>query len=156
MEVNTEIFALSKKCSELCEYLRPTLSVFFFGVGTSLCRFHMHIWIYKFEHEVPKYLLPHCNEIPIYIFTEKELRGLSQNFHIHVSVSDLYIPRIGPHIILQQNRHTNPRNIWDMRHECRNWDWGRAIPFLGVFISNFRYCVFAVRTPTPPTVDLYI
>jgi hypothetical protein len=26
------------------------------------------------------------------------LRGLSPNFHIHVSVSDLYIPRIGPHI----------------------------------------------------------
>jgi hypothetical protein len=25
-------------------------------------------------------------------------RGLSPNFHIHVSVSDLYIPRIGPHI----------------------------------------------------------
>ncbi len=25
-----------------------------------------------------------------------------------------------------------------------NWDWGRAIPFLGIFVSNFRYCVFAV------------
>jgi hypothetical protein len=32
----------------------------------------------------------------IYIFPEKELRGLSPNFHIHVSVSDLYFPRIGP------------------------------------------------------------
>ncbi len=30
------------------------------------------------------------------------MRGLSPNFHIHVSVSDLYIPRIGPHISLQQ------------------------------------------------------
>ncbi len=29
-------------------------------------------------------------------------------------------------------------------HECGNWDWGRAIPFLGIFVSNFRYCVFAV------------
>jgi hypothetical protein len=28
----------------------------------------------------------------------RELRGLSPNFHTHVSVSDLYIPRIGPHI----------------------------------------------------------
>jgi hypothetical protein len=27
-----------------------------------------------------------------------ELRSLSPNFHIHVTVSDLYIPRIGPHI----------------------------------------------------------
>jgi hypothetical protein len=29
------------------------------------------------------------------IFPEKELRGLSPYFHSHVSVSDLYIPRIG-------------------------------------------------------------
>jgi hypothetical protein len=28
--------------------------------------------------------------------------------------------------------------------ECGNWDWGRAISFLGIFVSNFRYCVFAV------------
>ncbi len=30
-------------------------------------------------------------------------------------------------------------------HECGNWDWGRAIPFLVIFILNFRYCVFAVQ-----------
>jgi hypothetical protein len=29
------------------------------------------------------------------IFPEKEYRGLSPNFHIHVSVSELYIPAIG-------------------------------------------------------------
>jgi hypothetical protein len=46
----------------------------------------------------------HCSENPIYVFSEKELRGLSLNFHIHVSVSDLYIPRIGPHFFLQQNK----------------------------------------------------
>ncbi len=28
----------------------------------------------------------------------KELRDLSPNFHIHVSVNDVYIPRIGPQI----------------------------------------------------------
>jgi len=42
----------------------------------------------------------HCNENPIYVFPEKELRGLSPNFHIHVSVSDVYILRIGPRIFL--------------------------------------------------------
>ncbi len=42
--------------------------------------------------------LIHCNENPIYIFLFWELRGLSPNFHIHVSVSDLYISRIGPYI----------------------------------------------------------
>ncbi len=46
----------------------------------------------------------HCNENPIYVFQEKELRGLSPNFHIHVSVSDLEIPRISPRIFLQQTR----------------------------------------------------
>jgi hypothetical protein len=40
----------------------------------------------------------HCNEKPIYVFLHWELRGLSPNFHIHVSVSDLYISSIGPHI----------------------------------------------------------
>ncbi len=49
-------------------------------------------------------LSPHCNQKPNYLYPEKELCGLGANFHIHVSVSDLYIPRIGPHIFLQQNR----------------------------------------------------
>ncbi len=45
------------------------------------------------------------------MFTENELRGLSPNFHIDVSVSDLYIPRIGPHIFQQQNRQTDLGDI---------------------------------------------
>ncbi len=49
---------------------------------------------------IPRHLLMriHCKEIWIYVFSEKELRGLSPNFHIHVPVRD-------------QNRHTNQRNI---------------------------------------------
>jgi hypothetical protein len=44
----------------------------------------------------------HCTENRIYVFPEKELCGLSPNSYIHVPVSDLYIPRIGPpHIWLQ-------------------------------------------------------
>ncbi len=43
-------------------------------------------------------LRTHCYENPIYVFLFWELHGLSPNFHIHVSVSDLYILRIGPHI----------------------------------------------------------
>jgi hypothetical protein len=46
----------------------------------------------------------HCNKKSIYVFPEKELCGFSPNIHIYVSVSDLYIPRIGPNIFLQQNR----------------------------------------------------
>ncbi len=41
---------------------------------------------------------PHCNGNPIYALLFLELRGLSPYFHINVSVSDLHISRIGPHI----------------------------------------------------------
>jgi hypothetical protein len=53
----------------------------------------------------------HCKEILMYVFPEKCLRGLSLNFHIQVSVSDLYIPTIGPPIFLQQNMQTDRGNI---------------------------------------------
>jgi hypothetical protein len=46
------------------------------------------------------------------IFTKKELRGLSPNFHIDMSVSDLYIPTNGVFILLQENMWTDPRNIY--------------------------------------------
>ncbi len=45
------------------------------------------------------------------IFPEKELCGLSPNFHIHVSVSDLYIPTISLPILLQENMWTAPVNM---------------------------------------------
>jgi hypothetical protein len=50
------------------------------------------------------------------IFLDTELRDHSPNFHIHVSVSDLYIPLIDLPILLQENRLTNPRNIVAHRH----------------------------------------
>ncbi len=60
----------------------------------------------------------HCKKICIYVFPEKELRGLSPNFHIHVSVSDLYIPTFGPPIFLQQNKQTDQRNNYrSQKHE---------------------------------------
>jgi hypothetical protein len=41
-------------------------------------------------------------EISKQIFPEKEYRGLSPNFHIHASVSDLYMPTIGLPIMLEE------------------------------------------------------
>jgi len=35
--------------------------------------------------------IPHCKDISIYVFPEKELRGLSPTSNIHVSVCDLYV-----------------------------------------------------------------
>jgi hypothetical protein len=40
----------------------------------------------------------HCKENYTFVFLFWELRGLSPNFHIYVFLSDLYIPRICPHI----------------------------------------------------------
>jgi hypothetical protein len=48
-----------------------------------------------------------AKKISNYVFLEKELRCLSPNFHIHVSVNDLYIITIGLHIFLQLNRQTD-------------------------------------------------
>ena len=65
-----------------------------------------------------------ANEWQIYVFPEMKLRGvaslfpkhnynvLSPSFHIHVSLSDLNIPRIGLPILLQPNRQTYPMNIY--------------------------------------------
>ncbi len=41
-------------------------------------------------------------EISKQIFPEKEYQGLSPNFHIHASVSDLYIPTMGLPIQLEE------------------------------------------------------
>ncbi len=53
----------------------------------------------------------HFKENSKQIFPEKELRGLSPNSNIHVSVCDLNIPTIGLSILLQENRWTECGNI---------------------------------------------
>ncbi len=40
----------------------------------------------------------HCTKNPIYVSPEMKLHGLVSTSYIHVTVSDLYIPRIGLHI----------------------------------------------------------
>ncbi len=42
------------------------------------------------------------------VISKQNCGVLSPNFHIHVSVSDLYFPRIGLPILLQPNRQTDP------------------------------------------------
>jgi hypothetical protein len=46
----------------------------------------------------------------IYVLPEKELRGLP-NFHVHVSMIDLYSPMVGPPIFWQQNMQTDLRSL---------------------------------------------
>ncbi len=56
-------------------------------------------------------LLRHCKQDPFHVFVEMKPLGLVPNFHIHVSVSDLYIPTIGTPILLQPNKRTDHGNI---------------------------------------------
>ncbi len=65
------------------------------------------------------------------LFPKQNYNVLSPNFHIHVPVSDLFVPRICLSILLQPNRQTDSG-------KCRNWEWGRAVLFLGIHKSDFR------------------
>ena len=67
------------------------------------------------------------------MFPEKELRSLSPNSYIYVSVSDLYIPTIGLPILLQENRWTDRGNI-QIAHRYMNVEIGT---FLGLHKSDF-------------------
>jgi hypothetical protein len=100
----------------------------------------------------------HCNKNPIYVFLLWEMRGLSPYFYIHVSVSDLYIPRIGPHISCSRigRSFVGIYKSLTETHECGNWDCGSAIPVLGIFVSNFQHWFFAVEIGTVAVHFLFL
>ncbi len=80
-------------------------------------------------------------EILKQIFPEKEYRGLSPNFHIHVSVSDLYNPTIVLPTLLEE---IHVDRSWDyinrsQTHECGNWGLGHAIPRKGIHTVNWIF-----------------
>ena len=56
------------------------------------------------------------------LFPEKEYWGLSPNFHIHVSVSELYISTVGLPFLLEEyvDRSLEYINL-SQTHECGNW-----------------------------------
>jgi hypothetical protein len=80
------------------------------------------------------------------LFPEKELHGPSPNFHIHVPVSDLYIPTFDLPILLQKYADQSWENIiGSQTHEYGNWDCGRAIPRKGIHKWDFRCSAWSVR-----------
>jgi hypothetical protein len=84
------------------------------GSGTRAC-----FIIYRLK--VPSFdLFLRCKENPIYVFSEIKLRGLVPNFPIHVSVSDLYIPMMGPPNVFPPERSWEYINRSHV-HECTNF-----------------------------------
>jgi hypothetical protein len=68
----------------------------------------------------------------------KGWRGISPNFHIHVSVSYLYSQDRSA--FSAEGKYVDGSCEYVNRsqtHECGSWDWGRAIPFLGIHLLGF-------------------
>ncbi len=95
----------------------------------------------------------HCKEISIYVFLEKELRGLSPNFHSHVSLSDLYFLPIGPPFSCSRIGRPYKYINRSRKHECRNWDWAAKFLFweylLQIFCIVSLQCVEKSPGPCP-------
>jgi hypothetical protein len=89
----------------------------------------------------------HCNGNSIYVFLFWELRGLSPNFHIHVSVNDLYIPRIGPHI--SSSRKGRPIvGIYNSLTDTWMWKLGLKSRYLfsgNIFFQFSAFCLCSVH-----------
>ncbi len=157
------------------------------------------------------------------LFPKQNYNVLSPNFHIHVSVSNLYIARIGLPILLQPtllsvscelvlNLALAPSSVWmgqmlklkcahsplnprvlsstsvpftlttvqvpnlalthtkqitvkqadrsweyinlSQIHECRNWEQGHTVSFLGIYKSDFRSSVGGLAGSTACSLQL--
>jgi hypothetical protein len=91
----------------------------------------------------------HNTENSKQIFPEKELRGFSSNFHIHVSVSDLYVYSYDRSAYSVEGKSVD--RSWQyincsQTHECGNWVGTKAaqFPFLE-YINGIFVAVWLVR-----------
>ena len=85
-----------------------------------------------------------------------KLSGLIPNFHIYVYVSDLYIPRIGPPIFLQQNRQTDRGNI-QIAHRHMNVEIGMGLRPRNSFSVNiiFEFSVLCLCSVQSNSASLH-
>ncbi len=83
----------------------------------------------------------HCTENSKQIFSEMNLCGLVPNFYIHVCERFIYSHDRSPisciAFVDRSCEYINRSQI----HDCRNWNRGRAVSFLWIIVSNFRYSV---------------
>jgi hypothetical protein len=79
------------------------------------------------------YCISHSKEDPIYITRNATAQP---RFQFYVTVYLFAAAKSAD----RSWKHINRLQI----HECRNWERSRAVSFLRIFVSNFRYSVFAV------------
>jgi hypothetical protein len=109
------------------------------------CIFFSNIWLLLSENnkiEISYLNYPHTAKNQ---YRKLEIniprKGIARpNFHIHVSVSDLYIPKIDLPILLQEicGPILGIYKSLTETHECGNWDCCRAIPKEGIHKWDFR------------------
>ncbi len=88
-----------------------------------------------------------ATKIPFVYSFSGNCAAFSLSFHIHVSVSDLFIySQDRVQIFSCSRKDRSIVGIYKLlrTHECGNWHCGREISFLGIFVSNLRYCVLQV------------
>ncbi len=101
---STFLFGLGEQILDRIEKICVQQDKFGNDTKTFWFRFQNDIgtFVLSFLTLSPTALQRRNTEIWKQIFPEKEYRGLSPNFHICASVSDLYIPTIGLPILLEE------------------------------------------------------
>ncbi len=133
----------------VCHYSKATLSVHLYGPCTPQ---FPGSWGSNSPPATPGvcpnlpflFMCLHCNGNPIYLFPEKELRGPSPNFHIHLYVSDLCVPRIVQ--IFPCSRIGRP-NVGIYKSLTDTWMWKLGLRPRNSFSGNicFEFSVLCLR-----------
>ncbi len=84
--------------------------------------------------------------VPICVFPEMKLLGLV----IFKTELSCFVSQFPHSCICERFKYTKDRSAedrsWEYIHECRNWERGHEVSFLGIYVSNFRYNVGYVQT----------
>ncbi len=91
------------------------------------------VWTTKGCEEYPPQLKKVQTEVRHTEFTWKRQNGWGRPFSASIL---LKLSNLGWDKKEFTNRSQN--------HECRNWNRGRAVSFMEIFVSNFRYCLCSV------------
>ncbi len=77
------------------------------------------------------------------LFPEQNYNVLSPNFYTHIISVDRFMYFQGRSVYFAAAKICGRilGKYKSLTHECMNWDWGRAIPFLGIHKFDFRYSV---------------